>query len=317
MQRDEVLARMVQCGFLSEIEKNEAMKDPIRLVAKEKRHENSSYARESLRRQLQIILDENDIRSGGLKIYTTLDAGMQKKGEQELQKGLKGFEGEEMLQAAIVKIDPKTGGILTLCGGRDYQKSPFNRAYLAKRDLGSAYIPFLEACALERSKVVIPNQPLQTGRQLGVDEVIRLSQRLGFTGPYQKTEDLYRGAIAASPMEVADAAAILLNQGEKIDSHIITKIVDENGVVVYEFVPSVHQVLSKAAADGVIKGIKPNDFQVVSCTTSCRDGWAMSLRGNEATVIWVGYDNPKKIASSKALKASLSDFLRRVTVSRP
>ena len=149
-----------------------------------------------------------------------------------------------------------------------------------------------------------------------MDEVIRLSQRLGFTGPYQKTEDLYRGAIAASPMEVADAAAILLNQGEKIDSHIITKIIDENGVVVYQFAPSVHQVLSKAAADGVIKSIKPNDFQV-SCTASCRDGWAISLRENEAAVIWIGYDKPKKIASSKVLKASLSDFLRRVTVSRP
>lgn len=149
-----------------------------------------------------------------------------------------------------------------------------------------------------------------------MEETLRLSKRLGLSGPYQKTEDLYRGAIAASPMEVAGAAATLINQGEAIEPHIITKITDENGAVVYEFRPSVRQAISKAAAEGGLKSINPNKYQVVSCTSSCRDGWAMSLKAHEATVIWLGYDKPKKIAPSKALKASLRELLRRVTASR-
>ena len=312
VQRDEVLERMVSCGFLSENEKDEAMELPIRLLPQKERNQNSSYARESIRFQLQRILDKNDIRSGGLKIYTTIDVGLQEQSEQLLKQKLKGLEDTNELQAAVVKLDPETGGILALCGGRDYRKSPFNRAYRAKRDLGPAYIPFLETCALERSKVVIPGKPVQTGRQLGVEETLRLSKRLGLSGPYQKTEDLYRGAIAASPMEVAGAAATLVNQGEAIEPHIITKITDENGAVVYEFRPSVRQAISKAAAEGGLKSIKPNKFQVVSCTSSCRDGWAMSLKAHESTVIWLGYDTPKKIASSKALKSSLSDLLNQL-----
>lgn len=312
VQRDEVLERMVSCGFLSENEKDEAMELPIRLLPQKERNQNSSYARESIRFQLQRILDKNDIRSGGLKIYTTIDVGLQEQSEQLLKQKLKGLEDTNELQAAVVKLDPETGGILALCGGRDYRKSPFNRAYRAKRDLGPAYIPFLETCALERSKVVIPGKPVQTGRQLGVEETLRLSKRLGLSGPYQKTEDLYRGAIAASPMEVAGAAATLINQGEAIEPHIITKITDENGAVVYEFRPSVRQAISKAAAEGGLKSIKPNNFQVVSCTSSCRDGWAMSLKAHESTVIWLGYDTPKKIASSKALKSSLSDLLNQL-----
>ena len=312
-QRDEVLERMLVCGFLTEDEKNAAMSAPIRLLTEKERNLNSSYARESIRRQLQIILDKNDIRKGGLRIHITLDREIQHSSEALMKLPFKGLETAAGLQAAIVRINPNTGGIIALCGGRDYQKSPYNRAYLAKRDLGAAYRPFLEASALERNKVVISGRPLQTGRQLGVDETIRLSKRLGFSGPYQKTEDLYRGAIAASPLEVAGAAAILTNEGEGVEPHLISKITDEDGTVIYKFQPSVKQAISKIAAGDVMLSFKEGDYQVVSCTTSCRDGWALSLKEEDVTVLWFGYDTPKKISSSEVLKNSLHDFLTKVT----
>lgn len=312
VQRDEVLARMVTCGFLTESEKEQAMADPIRLKPKKERHRNSSYARESIRIKLQAILDQNDIRSGGLKIYTTLDSKMQKKSEQLMKAPLKEIKDNAALQAAVVMIDPKTGGILALCGGRDYQKSPFNRAYLAKRDLGPAFTPFLEASALERSKVVIPGNPVQTGKQLGIEETIRLSKRLGFSGPYRKTEDLYRGAIAASPVEVAEAASILVNQGAKIETHLITKITDEKGQVVYELIPPVSQAISKVAAEDVVKSMKSNSGKLITCTGSRRDGWAMSLQAEAVTVIWLGFDDPQKIAPSSTIKSSLRNILKQL-----
>ncbi len=307
VQRDEVLDRMVTCGFLTYEEGEEAMVAALRLVPEGERHQNSSYARESIRRQLQLILDRNDIRSGGLKIHTTLDARMQKKSEELMKRPLPGLEGASNLQAAVVKLDPKTGGILTLCGGRDYRQSPFNRAYLAKRDLGAVYTPFLEAFALERSKVVIPGKPVQTGRQLGVKEVIRLSKRLGFSGPYQKTEDLYRGAVAASPMEVAAASAILMHQGKGYEPHLITKITDGEGQVVYKFLPSASQAISRASAEGVMTSVESN--KIISGTASCRDGWAISFSEDIVTVIWLGHDDPQKIASSKVLQSGLRNII--------
>ena len=315
-QRDEVLERMEVCGFLTDEEKENAMGEPIRLVSAESRHQNSSYAREAIRVKLQRILDEHDIRSGGLKIYTTLDSKIQKQSEKVLREPFSEIEDTDGLQASAVTIDPKTGGILALCGGRDYKTSPYNRAYLSKRDLGPAYTPFLEASALERSKVVIAGKPVQTGRQLGFGETIRLTKRLGLSGPYQKTEDLYRGAIAASPLELASAASILVNQGESLEAHLITKIEDAKGKVVYQFSPSPNQAISKAAAKEVMKGIKSNNGTLISCTGSRRDGWAISLKKNAATVIWIGYDKPKRIADSEPLKKSLKNLVSKVTLGR-
>jgi len=124
-QRDEVLDRMVACEFLTEEEKQDAMKAPIRLVSEEGRHQNSSYARESVRKKLQKILDANDIRSGGLKIYTTLDSSMQKRSEKLMKSSFPEINDTDDLQASTVVIDPKTGGILALCGGVHIR--PFSR----------------------------------------------------------------------------------------------------------------------------------------------------------------------------------------------
>ena len=78
IQRDEVLKRMVICEFVSEEEKTRAMAEPIHLVTKKERKKNSSHLRETIRNQLQIILEQQDIRAGGLRIHTTVDTAIQK-----------------------------------------------------------------------------------------------------------------------------------------------------------------------------------------------------------------------------------------------
>lgn len=86
------------------------------------------------------------LKEGGLRIYTTFDYDVQKSLEQSMLKNLK---DNNELQTAMIALDPKTGNILGLIGGRDYSISQFNRATNSKRQVGSTMKPFLYYAALE------------------------------------------------------------------------------------------------------------------------------------------------------------------------
>jgi 1A family penicillin-binding protein len=91
--------------------------------------------------------------TGGLRVYTTLDADVQKFAEDSVAKRLAELDKKNKhggpLQAALVAIDPSTGYVRALVGGRNFAESPFNRATDAKRQPGSAFKPFVFAAALE------------------------------------------------------------------------------------------------------------------------------------------------------------------------
>ena len=91
--------------------------------------------------------------AGGLRVYTTMDSEVQRFAEASVAKRLtelhkKGRNGVP-LQAALVAIEPATGNVRAMVGGRSFQESPFNRATQAKRQPGSAFKPFVFAAALE------------------------------------------------------------------------------------------------------------------------------------------------------------------------
>lgn len=92
--------------------------------------------------------------TGGLRVYTTLDTDVQRFAEESVAKRLTELEKKKKgegapLQAALVAIEPSTGYVRALVGGRDYAESSFNRATDAKRQPGSAFKPFVFAAALE------------------------------------------------------------------------------------------------------------------------------------------------------------------------
>lgn len=91
--------------------------------------------------------------TGGLRVYTTLDTSVQQFAEAAVMKRLieldKRHKEGEPLQAALVAIEPATGYVRAVVGGRSYAESPFNRATMAKRQPGSAFKPFVFAAALE------------------------------------------------------------------------------------------------------------------------------------------------------------------------
>ncbi|HLG55076.1 MAG TPA: PBP1A family penicillin-binding protein [Vicinamibacterales bacterium] len=117
------------------------------------------YFKEEVRRFLVERFGWGRVYEGGLKVYTTIDLEMQKAAEAEVARALADIErrqgkaktsGTDALQAALVAMDPQTGDVRAMVGGRDFAHSSFNRATQAKRQPGSAFKPFVYAAALER-----------------------------------------------------------------------------------------------------------------------------------------------------------------------
>ena len=117
------------------------------------------YFKEDVRRQLVERFGAERVSQGGLKVYTTINLEMQRAAEAAVEQGLLAIEKTlpkrknappgEPLQAALVAIDPTNGHVLAMVGGRDFVKSSYNRATLAKRQPGSAFKPFIYAAAVE------------------------------------------------------------------------------------------------------------------------------------------------------------------------
>lgn len=330
-QRDQTLARMVDAGFITE-QRADAVKDlEIRLVEDtSKGAVQSSYAMRHVEAELERIMEKEDIVSGGLRVITTLDASWQKRLESELRRALSDMEAEggwkhptlsehvpgskaEYLQCAAVTTQTRTGAVLALLGGRDFSHSAYDRTR-SKRDLGSAFEPFVAAAAAERRKLVFPGKPIQTGRQIGTGEVIRLAKRCGISGPFLETEDLFRGAVAATPMEMSVGLATLGNKGQKPKPYFIVSIKGSNGKILYKAEPRKQAALSAEAAAEAVGVLR--DSRGTRCFTGAtgseRDAWTMRLGPSGSTAIWIGFDVPKKIASEARLKALLDEFVERL-----
>jgi penicillin-binding protein 1B len=116
------------------------------------------YFADWVRAQVEQIQPADEASSGGLRIYTTLQPVLQRAAEAALVRGLDRLEGQHRalrrsqpaarLQGAIVALDPRTGEIRAMVGGRDYGQSQFNRATQARRQPGSAFKPFVYLAAL-------------------------------------------------------------------------------------------------------------------------------------------------------------------------
>ena len=113
------------------------------------------YFKEAVRQELIARFGEERVYEGGLKVYTTIDIEVQRAADDEVKRALavldrrKSRRSEGELQAALVAIDPRSGEVRALVGGRDFATSNFNRASQAKRQPGSAFKPFVYAAALE------------------------------------------------------------------------------------------------------------------------------------------------------------------------
>ncbi len=113
------------------------------------RMEVAPYFQDAVRQALRndLKLDDRLLAQGGLKIYTTLNTKQQAIAEQTVAKTI---AEESEIQVGLVAMDPKTGHVKAMIGGRNYQESPFNRAIQAVRQPGSTIKPLLYYGALRQ-----------------------------------------------------------------------------------------------------------------------------------------------------------------------
>ncbi|HWP99276.1 MAG TPA: PBP1A family penicillin-binding protein, partial [Vicinamibacterales bacterium] len=165
-RRNVVLRAMLETGAIDAAQYEAARAARVRLRNALQRDERFGlYFKEQVRRELVERFGWQRVYQGGLHVYTTLDADLQQAAERIVEEGLREIErrrgyphprrGEtppgspDYLQAALIALDPRTGHVRAMVGGRDFAESPFNRATQARRQPGSAFKPFVFAAALE------------------------------------------------------------------------------------------------------------------------------------------------------------------------
>jgi penicillin-binding protein 1A len=329
-QRDQTLNRMAAMGLIDQKRRDSVAAEPIALAKDDRSDTQTSYALQAVRRELDRILDDAEIAAGGLRVKTTLDMVWQERLETELNHAVEQLEREKSwphplpsqhqagsdpsyVQYAAVTTETGSGGVLALIGGRNFQHSRFDRTR-SSRDLGSAFEPFVAAAASERGGLVLPGKPVQTGRQIGAAEVERLARRCGFDGPFLQTEDLFRGSVAATPMEMSVGLATLGNKGKRPKPFLIREIRDAKGELIYTAKPSLVQALSPDAASDAASVLKRSDGArtFTGATGSECDAWTLRLGPGGATAIWIGFDKLRPIAREPRLKALLDEFVERL-----
>ncbi|MFN2383163.1 MAG: PBP1A family penicillin-binding protein [Gemmatimonadota bacterium] len=150
-RRDLVLRLMLDQERLTDDQAARARNEPLAIRDEVKRFNDAPHFVDFVLRELAERYPRRLLESEGLRIYTTLDAGYQLAAETALREGLDDLEegyprlkkraGE--LEGAVVVMDPQTGFVRAMVGGRDYQGSQYNRAEQARRQPGSTFKPFV------------------------------------------------------------------------------------------------------------------------------------------------------------------------------
>jgi len=151
-RRDAVLRRMHALGLLDSVAYERARQMPLRALARPWPGQAAPYFADYVRQELE------GRSIYGTRVGTTLDLPLQRFAENAVARGLDQLESSfprlrrhdprARLQVALVAVEPATGEIRALVGGRDYAVSQFNRVTLARRQAGSAFKPFVYLAAL-------------------------------------------------------------------------------------------------------------------------------------------------------------------------
>jgi 1A family penicillin-binding protein len=255
------------------------------------------YFKEEVRKQLVQRFGSDRVYLGGLKVYTTIDIDMQKAAEAEVARSLAEIEERQLkraprqpqkstpLQAALVALDPMTGEVRVMVGGRDFDRSRFNRATQAKRQAGSAFKPLVYAAALEQGftpatvitglsspiatlqgawlpddhggsgamtmrtalKTSSNRAAVQLLQQVGIPTAVSYAQRLGI-GNLPAVPSLALGSGEVTLLSMTSAYSAFANHGMFTPSSLIRRVEDASGHVLYMSSTREERALSEATA---------------------------------------------------------------------
>jgi 1A family penicillin-binding protein len=283
-----VLRRMREEGYITEREEQAARRAKFRITATPGvANARSGYAKEFLRQEFRD-------RFGGdhppdWEVHTSFVPAVQEAAERALYEGLRQL-GIPELQGALVALEPRTGDILALVGGRDFGASEFNRAVNSRRQPGSAFKPIVYAAALDHGyspvsvlinlhSVSAPGRQEWTPRNAGDSPdsqtlrealyqsnnqaAVALQQKVG-TGAVQKmasrlglrdqpgVPSLALGTGAVTPLELTAAFAAFPNGGWAVKPRGIVNVLDAEGSSAWENRPESHRAMSETAAFQVL-----------------------------------------------------------------
>jgi penicillin-binding protein 1B len=156
-RRNEVLQDMVEAGYISKEDARRYRRTQQRFAASPPPATLAPYFVDYVRETLSKDIPESELSGRGFTIFTTLDSGLQEEGEKILRNGVRdadwrspsGGSERDPAQGALLAIEPSTGNIRAMIGGRSYAESPFNRAVDSRRQPGSAFKPFVYVTALD------------------------------------------------------------------------------------------------------------------------------------------------------------------------
>jgi penicillin-binding protein 2D len=286
-RRDAILALMREQGFITAAQARAAQAEPVRADRALGMPAAAPWFVETVRAQAERA--GIPVGEGGYRIVTTLDPALQRAAVQALAEGASAVEqrpgyphatladhprgSTDYLQGAVVALDPATGDVRAMVGGRDHQESPFNRAVHAVRQPGSAFKPFVYARALLDSlppNTIVVDEPLElvVGSQvyrpenadgeflgpltmrdalarsrnpvavalwerLGADSVIALARRMGLDSPIAPWPSSAIGASVVRPIDLAAAYTAIANLGAGVEPRMIQRVEDPVGRAVY------------------------------------------------------------------------------------
>ena len=325
VRRDLVLRLMHREGYLDEIGAVAARAEPLRVAAKEWRppQPDDSYALDAVRALVDSVrraLGEPET-STDYVVYTTLDLTAQRAADRAVRTRAAAIQQEARwhrrnagrIEGAMVALDPRTGDVRALVGGRQYERGSFNRALAARRQPGSAFKPFVYAAALAAGFTpasLVDDEPVEVeqdgriwtpanyggeylgrvtmrralmrssnaaavriSRVVGEQAVITTAHRNGIISPLSPVPAIALGALEVTPLELITAYAPFANGGLRVRPRLVRRIERPDGSVLWTQEPAAVQVMDPRDA-----------FQMTSMMRSVVDrGTATAVRGYGVT----------------------------------
>ena len=294
-RRNIVLDRMFTAGDITQEQYDEAVNEELVLNhgAYPDPVGQYPYFSDYVQSLLLEEFDYNTILQGGLHVYTTLDRTWQQYAEEAVAEQLD-VVGDPDLQFGLAAIDPSTGYIKAIVGGRDYDISQFNTATQARRQPGSSMKMFTLATAINQgmnpSIMLNANSPLkitddwevqnygnasygtvtlrfateeslntpyaQVALAVGIENVIATAHAMGVDVDLPPYPSVALGSVGIPPVQMAEAYATLAADGVHREGVAITRIEDRNGNILYEHVDAPEQVLAPEVAEAVTDVLK-------------------------------------------------------------
>lgn len=282
------------------------------------------YFQEEVRRQLVALFGSDTVLRGGLRVFSTYDPAMQREAERALTTRIadiiKARRAARDLQGSFVAMDPVTGDVRALVGGRDFNASSFNRATQARRQAGSAFKPIIYAAALERgfapgTMLRDLDTPIGTGdaawlpggsheeseytlraalrvssnraaaqllQTVGVSTAVYYAQRLGIASPLPQVPSLALGTGEVTLMELTAAYTAFANAGRVAAPRIIIRVEDGSGSVLYD-APERHTQAVSATTAFLMSSMLGDVISGGTGAAARRDGFTLPAAGKTGT----------------------------------